>query len=255
MAAPLKDLFNKALIVNIALEISKHYPKFHSHNFISSVLDCDWESLKLKERIKHIAVHLKIFLPSSYSQSINVLKKTAPNFTGFEYLMFADYVELYGLKNFKKSFEALECFTQCSTGEFAIRKFILHNKLKTMRQLKKWSTSDNEHIRRLASEGCRPRLPWGVSLVDFKKDPDLVLEILEILKKDSSKYVQKSVANNLNDISKDNPNKVLQLYSKWDISNPITRWILKHGSRSLLKKGNPKALIFFLVIIVLITYL
>lgn len=96
-------------------------------------------------------------------------------------------------------------------------------------------------VRRLASEGCRPQLPWGQALASFKQNPLPVLRILELLKADPSPYVQKSVANNLNDISKTHPELVLETARRWQGQNAITDAILKHGCRTLLKKGNPEA--------------
>jgi len=114
-----------------------------------------------------------------------------------------------------------------------------------MAQMLKWSKHENEHIRRLASEGCRPALPWAISLPKFKKDPAPVLPILTQLKSDPSMYVRKSVANNLNDISKTRPDVVIKIASDWYGENNHTNWILKHGCRTLLKKGNSDILALF----------
>jgi len=124
---------------------------------------------------------------------------------GLENMIFQDFVEVYGLDSFDVSMMAFEVFTVNSSSEFAIRKFILKYEEKTMIQMLLWAKSENEHVRRLASEGSRSRLPWAVALPVFKEDPTSVVEILELLKDDVSAYVRKSVANNLNDISKDNP--------------------------------------------------
>lgn len=106
------------------------------------------------------------------------------------------------------------------------------------------SKHKNYHIRRLASEGCRPRLPWAPALPDFKKDPSLIFPILENLKNDPKLYVRKSVANNINDICKDNPELVFKFLKKWNKTSPSedTQWIIKHGLRSLIKEGHPEAL-------------
>ena len=114
-----------------------------------------------------------------------------------------------------------------------------------MAQMMKWANSKNEHLRRLASEGCRPRLPWAIGLPKYKNDPSSVLPILEKLKTDKSEYVRRSVANNLNDISKDNPKVVIKLAKEWQgISEEIDK-LIKHGCRTLLKKGEPKTLRLF----------
>jgi 3-methyladenine DNA glycosylase AlkC len=114
-----------------------------------------------------------------------------------------------------------------------------------MAQMHAWSKQDNEHIRRLSREGCRPSLPWGMALNSFKKDPAPVLPILEQLKTDPSAYVRNSVANNLNDISKTHPDLVVKIAKGWYGKNEHTDWIVKHGCRTLLKKGNREVLAIF----------
>ncbi|GAB1466082.1 DNA alkylation repair protein [Aliarcobacter cryaerophilus] len=162
-----------------------------------------------------------------------------------EAMIFQDFVEVFGLDDFEISMKALELFTIDSSSEFAIRQFIIKYEDKTINQMKIWAKSKNEHIRRLASEGSRPRLPWAVALPNFKKNPKKVFEIIELLKNDSSKYVQKSIANNLNDISKDNPKMVVEFVKKnLNISKNLD-WICKHGSRTLLKKGDKEVLNLF----------
>jgi 3-methyladenine DNA glycosylase AlkC len=105
-------------------------------------------------------------------------------------------------------------------------------------QLKKWAKHKNEKVRRLATEGIRPRLPWAMALPEFKKDPSQVLEILEILKNDESEFVRRSVANNLNDISKDHPHIVIDVAKKWKGISKETDDVIKHASRTLLKQGH-----------------
>jgi 3-methyladenine DNA glycosylase AlkC len=114
-----------------------------------------------------------------------------------------------------------------------------------MAQMYAWSKHESEHVRRLSSEGCRPALPWASALNSFKKDPTSILLILEQLKADSSIHVRKSVANNLNDISKTCPDLVVKLAKDWYGKNEYTNWIVKHGCRTLLKKGNPEVLAIF----------
>ncbi|HAH47581.1 MAG TPA: DNA alkylation repair protein, partial [Planctomycetaceae bacterium] len=129
--------------------------------------------------------------------------------------------------------------------EFAVRPFIVHDQPRMLRQLKLWSASPDLHVRRLASEGSRPRLPWAMALPAFKKNPTPVLPILKRLKADPSEYVRRSVANHLNDISKDHPEIVISLAEQWLAGKPETRWIVKHGCRTLLKQGDPQALALF----------
>ena len=245
MAEPLKNVYTKQYIENLAIKIKENYEEFDTHNFINSIFDDSWESLELKARMRHIAINLNNYLPLSYEKQLEILKIVSKDFYSFEAMFFQDFVQVFGLDDFENSIKALEVFTQDSSSEFAIREFILKYEDETMSQMKLWAKSQNEHLRRLSSEGCRPRLPWAIALPKFKKNPSKVLEIIEILKNDSSKYVQKSVANNLNDISKDNPNIVIEFVkNNLGISKNLD-WICKHASRTLLKKGDEKILKLF----------
>ena len=114
-----------------------------------------------------------------------------------------------------------------------------------MEQMEKWAESDNHHIRRLASEGCRPRLPWAIALPEFKKNPEAVLKIINKLIYDDSEYVRRSVANNLNDISKDNPDIVINIAKEYLGKNKNTDKLIKHACRTLLKQGNSEVLKLF----------
>jgi 3-methyladenine DNA glycosylase AlkC len=108
-----------------------------------------------------------------------------------------------------------------------------------------WAGDPSEHVRRLASEGCRPRLPWGMGLPQYKRDPTPILPILERLRADPSDYVRRSVANNLNDISKDHPDQVLAIAGRWLGEHAATEPLVKHACRSLLKRGDQRALALF----------
>ncbi|MDO8454686.1 MAG: DNA alkylation repair protein, partial [Sulfurimonas sp.] len=184
-------------------------------------------------------------LPLPYEEQLAILKAIAKDFHSFEAMFFQDFVEVFGLDDFENSMNALEVFTIESSSEFAVRQFIIKYEEQTMSQMRIWAKSQNEHLRRLASEGCRPKLPWAVALVKFKKNPSKVFEIIELLKNDTSLYVRKSVANNLNDISKDNPALVEEFVKNNLGFSKELDWICKHGSRTLLKKGNKTILNFF----------
>jgi len=245
MPEPLKNLFTPTLINNLSTAIKSRYPEFNSQQFKRTIFDPNWEQLELKQRLRHITLGLNQFLPSSYAKALSILKPVSKNLTGFEYMFFPDYVELYGLDHFDESIKALEHFTQYSTSEMAVRPFIVKYPKKMMAQMTRWSRSDNFHVRRLSSEGCRPRLPWSMALPEFKKDPAPILNILERLKQDESEYVRRSVANNLNDISKDNPKLVINLAKQWLGNHPDTDWLVKHACRTLLKQGEPKVMRLF----------
>lgn len=244
MAEPFKNLYNKNYIELLCNELLH----VDSNKFTCRVFDKSWNELELKARMRHISTVLGEFLPQDYGKSIDMLKQAFSNMNhsyGLENMIFQDFVEVYGLEYFDKSMEALEYFTVGCSSEFAIRKFIIKYPDKSMKYMKKWADSENEHVRRLASEGCRPRLPWAISLCEFKKNPEKIIEILELLKDDESEYVRKSVANNLNDISKDNPDIVKAITKKWIGKTRQRDKLLKHGCRTFLKASDSEVLSLF----------
>lgn len=245
MPEPLKNLYNHALIAALCAELASVYKPFDTESFSRYVFDETWQSKELKARMGHIAEALRVFLPQDYGEAVSILKAVAPKFTGFEYMFFPWFVERYGIDEFEISIEALEHFTVYSSSEFAVRPFIRKYGARMMEQMRLWARSDNFHHRRLASEGCRPRLPWAMALPEFKKEPAAVLEILEMLKNDESEYVRRSVANNLNDISKDNPHLIIAVAKTWLGKRTHTDRMLKHACRSLLKQGEPEIMALF----------
>ena len=245
MAELLKDLYSKEFIEKLGEKLFMVYPNFQKKEFMENVFCSIWQELELKPRMRHISTTLHKFLPFSYKEQLDILKKVKEDFGGLEAMIFQDFVEVFGLDDLKESLKALEVFTIDSSSEFAIRQFILKYEEETMNQMKLWAKSSNEHLRRLASEGCRPRLPWAIALPKFKENPKKVLEIIELLKNDKSKYVQKSVANNLNDISKDNPNFVIEFVKDNLGFSKELDFICRHGSRTLLKSGNIEVLKLF----------
>jgi 3-methyladenine DNA glycosylase AlkC len=245
MAEPLKNLYNKQFINRLGNDISKHYPAFDKKTFSHHVFSNNWESKELKQRMRHIAECLHKHLPGNYKKAIAILKPVASRFSGFEYMFFQDYVECYGLDDIKTSMPALEHFTQYASAEFAVRTFILQDEKAMMKQMLNWAKSENHHVRRLASEGCRPRLPWAISLPAFKKNPKPVLPILKTLMNDKSEYVRRSVANNLNDISKDHPMIILDWAKQWLGKSKDSDRLIKHACRTLLKQGDQKTLSLF----------
>jgi 3-methyladenine DNA glycosylase AlkC len=242
---PLKNLYSAKYLNNFADVFVKIHPGFNRSEFIKLIFDDEWESRELKQRMRHISVCLNKTLPADYRSAIKIMRKAVIHFNGFLSMTFPDFVEVYGLQDPKTSIPALELFTQYGSSEFAVRPFIIKYPDIMISQLLKWAKHKNHHVRRLASEGCRPRLPWAIALPEFKKDPEAVLKVLELLKEDDSEYVRKSVANNLNDISKDNPITAYDTAKKWYGKNPKTDWIIKHGMRGLLKKGDVEALKLF----------
>ena len=241
----LKDEYNKIFIEDLAKNIAIHDNNFNSSSFINKIINKNWQAKELKERMRFITITLNTFLKYDYPKQIEILNKLAPLYGGLKGMLFPDFVQVYGLNDFKTSIKTLEKYTQYSTAEFAIRPFIEKYPKETMDQLSKWSTHKNEHLRRLASEGTRPKLPWASPLRDFIADPTPCLPILENLKNDNSLYVRKSVANHLNDISKSQPQLVLKITNQWYGKTNHTNWIVKHALRTLLKKGDKQALSIF----------
>lgn len=244
MAIPLKDqFFTNDFIDKLSQLIIQHNTGFDLKKFNSSIHDEEWKSRALKAKMRHVSECIHQSFQENYTKAIDVLSKVAPRFEGFNGMVFPDFVEVYGLQHKDISIDALEHFTKFSSAEFAIRPFIKKWPLEVMKKMLAWSKDSNEHVRRLASEGCRPKLPWAVALPDFQKDPSAILPILDQLKSDPSLYVRKSVANNINDISKDNPELILSILKDWKKeNNKHTDWIINHGLRTLIKRGNTEAL-------------
>lgn len=240
MAGLFKDRFNHESLLRLSLEIQAAYDGFPKEAFLHSTMDKTWNSLEYKQRVMQISINLGKYLPKDYKTTISILDKVIRNYTacldGFV-IFFPGFVELYGQDNWEISMEALARYTPYASSEFAVRSFIINDEKRMMAQMADWAGHENEHVRRLASEGCRPALPWGQALPNFQKDPSPILCILEKLKADPSPYVRKSVANNLNDISKTHPDLVIKIAREWYGKDDTTDWIVKHGCRTLLKKG------------------
>lgn len=242
---PLKEMFNKKFYVEFAHEFYKAEKNFNPDKFVKQVTE-NFESLSLNERMRKTSQELKNCLPQDYKKAIGIMAKVIPNTQkGYTNLVFPDFVGIYGHDDTNTSLEALKYFTQFGSSEFAIREFLKRDFTKTIKVMNSWAKDKNHHVRRLASEGSRPRLPWSFKLEEVIKNPKSTQTILETLKEDKELYVKKSVANHLNDLSKDNTDYMLQLISGWNTGNEDTAWIVKHASRTLIKKGNTQSLAFF----------
>jgi 3-methyladenine DNA glycosylase AlkC len=246
----LKNLLNHELLRKVAIDIQSVYNPFQVDGFLKSTIDETWDNLELKDRVYKIAVNLGKYLPADFKTAISIIDKVVMNYgtwlDGFGWF-FPIFVEVYGQdeENWDISIAALERYTPYASSEMAVRPFIMKHEERMMAQMYAWSRHENELVRRLACEGCRPALPWAPALTNFKKDPTPVLPILEQLKTDPSEHVRKSVANNLNDISKTHPELVVKIAKDWYGKNEYTNWIVKHGCRTLLKKGNRDVLAIF----------
>ncbi len=242
---PLKEMFNKKFYQRLSVALANADKNFDAKKFLNDVTH-NMEPLSLNERLRNTSIQMKKHLPADYKKSIGILKKVANEMSnGYTALVYPDYVGLYGHDETEFSLESLAHFTSFGSSEFAIREYLKRNPKSTLKTMEKWADHKSEHIRRLASEGSRPRLPWSFKLDAIIKDPSLTRKILEKLNADSSLYVRKSVANHLNDLSKDHPEYMLDVVSSWNKENPQTAWIIKHACRTLIKKGNEKALGIF----------
>lgn len=247
----LKFWFDEELGKLLAKEIIKHFPKFNKKAFLKNIKN-GVDPLELKGRVELIADELHTQLGMGYEKNTTLLLKIlGPEneeetgmFTNFYWIMpLAKYVEKYGLDHFDLSMKAICEITKRNTGEYTIRPYLEQHQAKTLKVMLKWSKDKNRHVRRLASEGVRPRLPWASKLQTFIDNPKPILKILENLKDDPSKYVQKSVANCINDILKDNLEIGKTLVEQWAKNpTPQRKWIIKHALRNLLKQNTPWAL-------------
>jgi 3-methyladenine DNA glycosylase AlkC len=246
MAERLKDMFfTQRSMDTFADTIQQFYPEFEKKKFIQLVFDETFAGKELLDKMHHSTQCLKKTLPESYKEALTILKEAAPHAKGFEALSLPDFVATYGMEDWDLSLPALYHFTKYSTSELAIRPFLAKDPDKVMALMNEWAEDKDPKVRRFASEGCRPRLPWAMALPTFKKDPSAILPLLEKLKNDDSEDVRRSVANNLNDISKDNPEVTLGICERWHGQTENTDKIVKHACRTLLKAGDKRALLIF----------
>ncbi|MCL2441031.1 MAG: hypothetical protein FWD14_04775 [Treponema sp.] len=265
LTEPLKDMFNKQFFDKFTKDLKLVIKDFNNRKFVSQIMDEKWENMEFKQRCQHITTVLKDFLPADYKSAIAKILElleqlkddydfSKVNDTAFglslEYGWILDnFVEQYGVNDYETSVKAIEKITQFTSCEFSVRPFIIKYPEKMMKQMLIWSKHKHWGVRRLSSEGCRPRLPWAMALPNLKKDPAPIIPILENLKNDISRFVRLSAANNLNDIAKDNPKTVINLVKKWQKEFPgksdNVNWVIKHGCRTLLKQGNAEVMELF----------
>jgi len=247
----LKLWFDEDLASLLSTKIKVHHPSFPESRYTAFVKN-SVADLELKARVELMADGLHEYMTGSYESDISIMMKIlGPEneeetgmFTTYYWLMpVAKYVEKYGQDHFATSMKIIEEITKRNTGEYTIRPYLVKYPKKALAQMKKWSKSPNKHVRRLSSEGVRPRLPWASKLEQYIDDPIAILPILMTLKNDPSKYVQKSVANCINDMLKDNPNNAKEIIEKWAVKpSPECKWIIKHAIRNLRKIKDPWAL-------------
>ncbi|MFN7099265.1 MAG: DNA alkylation repair protein [Flavobacterium sp.] len=245
MAEPLKEMFNYSYYNELAHIFKQVYTNFNETEFIEQVME-SIENRSLNERLRFTNVLLQRQLPTDFASTVvifnAVITKTKVGYTN---LIFPDYIAQFGGSHFEISMKALALYTQYGSSEFAIRTFLEKDFSATMQMMLQWAQDENLHVRRLASEGCRLRLPWAKIVPELSNNLDLIIAILEQLREDSSEYVRRSVANNLNDLSKSNPEMVVAFAQKWMNTSPITNSMLRHACRTLLKQGNSEILKLF----------
>lgn len=244
----IKDIYSPAFYDKFGKILTQTIPGFDKKKFVSLIFDKEFKNREWKDRMKHTTQVLHVFMPKKFNEAARLVEKTIEALRkngingGLEYMFFPDYVETHGVNDLKTSIRAFTFITPFISCEFAVRPFILKYPDEMMGQMLLWSQHKNEHVRRLSSEGCRPRLPWAMALPALKKNPAAIIPVLENLKNDPSEYVRRSVANNLNDIAKDNPEILLSIARKWKGKSKETDAIIKHGCRTLLKQAHPAVL-------------
>jgi 3-methyladenine DNA glycosylase AlkC len=249
MATELKAQYGAGVPRAIAQMIAAVHAEFPRAAFLRDALE-GYAPLSLTGRGFHIAAALRTHLPQDYPRAVDVLLASASQphdhrggMASFLYMPHMFFVARYGLDHFEESMRAQYVLTQIFTAEFSIRAFLEKHPARTLARLRQWTADPSEHVRRLVSEGTRPRLPWAPRLRAFQKDPRPVLELLELLKDDPALYVRRSVANNLNDIGKDHPQVLTSVARRWlRGAGPERQWIVRHALRSAVKRADAGAL-------------
>jgi 3-methyladenine DNA glycosylase AlkC len=251
---PFKNIYNKKSITQLSKEIHLVDPDFDQENFFK-IATKNLSKLEMKQRVDQIAYALskslvnhphqtliKILAPYKYHQNQKWQAET-PGIYGFMVWPLTRYIELYERDNLKKSMKALYEMTKRFSSEFAIRSFIQQYDQEAYHYLEEWVNDKNYHVRRLVSEGTRPRLPWGKKVENINKNLERNILLLDQLVQDETLYVRKSVANHMNDISYFNQDLFFKTLKRWKKhKSKEVDWIIRHASRSLLKRGDPMAL-------------
>lgn len=256
MAVLFKDLYSKEFFTIFTKVLDNVITDFNTKKFITEIYISEWENMEFKQRMFHISSVMRSYLSIKFEESTNqifeiisALKAIEVNktikYAELAFIFIPDFIEKNGINEFETSVSAFEKITEFTSCEFAVRPFIIKYENKMLERVLVWTKHENQHIRRLASEGSRPRLPWGIAIKELKKNPQPLIPILESLKNDPSEYVRKSVANNLNDISKDNPQIISDIAKLWKGKSKETDWIIKHACRTLLKAGNKEIMQLF----------
>lgn len=262
MAEPFKNMYNEQFFERFSEDLKLIINDFDAREFVSQIMDGEWENTELRQRSTHITTILRRFLPADYKEAIakilellDYVESTQPDFSKIddnkygltlEYGAILDnYVEQYGLDDYVTSVKAIEKNHPVYQLRICYSYFFRKASGRNYRTNASLVEARTLGVRRLASEDCRPRLPWAMALPNLKEPPTPIIPLLENLKNDPAKNVRLSVANNLNDIAKDNPQTVIELAKRWRGEQNEVDWIIKHGRRTLLKQGNPEVLELF----------
>lgn len=257
---PFKEFINRDLIATMGKVFLRASPGFDAESFVATA-SAELDKLELKQRVIQVRDALDATLPKAFDRRCAALlnslhpsedtdrdriKFSDEGVCGFAVWPLTELVSHCGLDYPEQSLELLKEMTKRFSSEFAVRPFLVHHEDATLKIFEKWALDKNRHVRRLVSEGSRPRLPWGIRLHKFADDPTPVIPLLEALKDDPEDYVRRSVANNLNDIAKDHPETVVKIAHNWIEGAPKPRAkLLKHACRTLIKNGDSGALAVF----------
>ena len=253
MAEPLKNFYGPDIPLKVAAMIAPVYRGFDTETFVAECL-AGYEDLELTPRARQISRCLDAHLPAGFGEAARILTASlGPPIAGdeligqgmgsFVYLPYVFYVAEHGAGHWADAMSFQHELTQRMSCEYSIRVFIESDEQRTMARLREWAADDNPHVRRLVSEGTRPRLPWAPRLRRFVADPQPVVELLDLLKDDPSSMVRRSVANNLNDIGKDHPEVLTEVCRRWMAGRtPEREALVRHALRSAVKRGDLEAL-------------
>jgi 3-methyladenine DNA glycosylase AlkC len=247
----LKTFFDPGVVRRIAAMLRSAWPSFPESRFVAEASE-GLASHELLGRARHIMRAMHRALPSDFERAADLLGRSlgpelerleGQGMAVFLYLPHTLYVAEHGLDHFETSMRLQHALTRRFTAEFSIRPFLERYPRETLARLRQWASEPSVHVRRLVSEGTRPRLPWASRLRAFQEDPRPVLELLELLKDDPELYVRRSVANNLNDIGKDHPALLVETCERWsEGATPERQWVIRHALRSAVKRGDTRAL-------------
>jgi 3-methyladenine DNA glycosylase AlkC len=253
VADALKTFFSPALVKRLADTILAAHPSFPARAFVRQATS-KLDRLELMDRGRHIAAALRDHLPQRYEDAVGVLLRSlgpehatdelkGVGMAPFFYFPHVAFVAEHGLDHFELSMQAQHELTRRFSCEFSIRPFLERHPDATLAVLARWVRDPNPHVRRLVSEGTRPRLPWAPRVRWIEREPERVLPLLEALKDDSASVVRRSVANHLNDLSKGRPDLVHAIASRWlRGASPERRALVEHALRSAVKRGDRRAL-------------